>query len=33
MLIELCERGLIPDVITRAGMRRLMAEPPGAGVG
>ncbi|MFZ1623410.1 MAG: cyclopropane-fatty-acyl-phospholipid synthase family protein [Gammaproteobacteria bacterium] len=26
MLIDLCERGLIPDVITRAGMRRLMAE-------
>ncbi|MCL4791785.1 MAG: class I SAM-dependent methyltransferase, partial [Gammaproteobacteria bacterium] len=26
MLIDLCERGLIPDVIARAGMRRLMAE-------
>ena len=26
MLIDLCERGLIPDVMTRAGMRRLMAE-------
>jgi cyclopropane-fatty-acyl-phospholipid synthase len=26
MLIDLCERGLIPDVITRAGMRRLVAE-------
>ena len=26
MLIDLCERGLIPDLIARAGMRRLMAE-------
>ena len=26
LLIELCERGLIPDPLTRFGMRRLMAE-------
>lgn len=25
LLIELCERGLIPDGLTRFGMRRLMA--------
>lgn len=24
-LIDLCERGLVPDVLARAGMRRLMA--------